>query len=109
MYQSPYFSPYASGPSLLRAFPKGFSLSSILNGTSKTLNFINQAIPVVKQIGPTINNAKTMFKVMNEFKKMDTPKKEQRQNPIKEEAPQPNPEVEKIEKPIPTFGPTFFQ
>jgi len=47
------------------------SFSKILNGTSKTLNVINQAIPIVKQISPIINNAKTMFKVLNEFKKND--------------------------------------
>ena len=47
------------------------SLSSIINGTSKTLNFVNQAIPVVKQVSPIIKNLKTMFNVMNEFKKTD--------------------------------------
>ena len=47
------------------------NLSSIISGTSKTLNLINQAIPVIRQVSPLINNAKTMFKVMNEFKKTD--------------------------------------
>lgn len=47
------------------------SLSSIINGTSKTLNLINQAIPVVKQVSPIMKNMKTMFSVMNEFKKND--------------------------------------
>jgi len=49
-----------------------FSLSSIINGTSKTLNVINQTIPVVKQMSPIMKNLKTMFNVMNEFKKNDT-------------------------------------
>jgi hypothetical protein len=48
-----------------------FSFSSLLNGTTKALNFVNQAIPVVKQMSPLVKNAKTMFKVMNEFKKAD--------------------------------------
>lgn len=45
------------------------NFSSILNGTQKTLGIVNQAIPLIKQAGPVINNAKTMFKIMNEFKK----------------------------------------
>ena len=46
---------------------------SIISGTQKTLGVVNQAIPLIKQARPVINNAKTMFKVMNEFKKMDIP------------------------------------
>jgi len=37
---------------------------SLLNNTQKTLNVINQAIPVYYQIKPIYNNARTMFKVM---------------------------------------------
>ena len=44
---------------------KNIKWSSILDGTSKTLNVINQAIPVVYQVKPIINNAKTMFKIAN--------------------------------------------
>lgn len=36
---------------------------SILNNTQKTLNVINQAIPVYYQMKPIYNNAKTMFRV----------------------------------------------
>lgn len=49
----------------------GLKLGSILSGTQKTLNFVNQVIPVVKQVSPMLKNAKTMFRVMNEFKKTD--------------------------------------
>lgn len=52
----------------------GITLGSILNGTQRALNFANQAIPLVKQVKPVIGNAKTMFKVMNEFKRVETPK-----------------------------------
>ena len=52
---------------------RGISFSSILNGTQKTLGIVNQAIPLVRQAKPVLNNAKTMFRVMNEFKKVDTP------------------------------------
>ena len=44
-----------------------------MNGTQRTLSIINQTIPTIKQITPVVKNAKTMFKVMNEFKKVDTP------------------------------------
>lgn len=49
------------------------SLGGILNGTQRVLSFANQAIPLVKQVRPMLGNAKTMFKVMNEFKKTETP------------------------------------
>ena len=55
----------------------GITLSGILNGTQKALNFANQAIPLVKQVRPMRGNAKTMFKVMNEFKKVDTIKNDE--------------------------------
>lgn len=44
---------------------KNIKWGAILDGTSKTLNVINQAIPVVYQVKPIINNAKTMFKIAN--------------------------------------------
>ncbi len=51
---------------------KGLSLGKILSGGQKTLNFVNQALPLIKQAGPVINNAKTMFRVLNEFKNLDS-------------------------------------
>lgn len=67
-----FYNPYIySMPETSTNFFSKLSFTKILNGTSKTLNVINQAIPIVKQISPIINNAKTMFKVINEFKKND--------------------------------------
>ena len=74
-----YFNPYfyntpVSSPSNFFGFLKnarGINFSTILNGTQRTLNIINQAIPVIKQMSPVVKNAKTMFRVMNEFKKVD--------------------------------------
>lgn len=43
------------------------TFSGILNGASKTLGVINQAIPVFYQVKPIINNAKTMFRVAKEI------------------------------------------
>lgn len=79
-YYNPYFSlyPYASVPTstgtglLSGLFRNGFNFSSILTNTQKALNVVNQAIPVIKQVSPIMKNAKTMFRVMNEFKKVDT-------------------------------------
>ena len=51
----------------------GLTFGTILNGTQRALNFANQAIPLVKQVRPMIGNAKTMFKVMNEFKRTEKP------------------------------------
>jgi len=50
---------------------KKFSLSGFLSGASKTLNVVNQAIPIYYQVKPMISNAKTMFKVMNAVKTSD--------------------------------------
>ena len=47
----------------------GTSIGSFIDGTQKVLNIANQTIPLVKQIKPVVGNAKTMFKVLNEFKK----------------------------------------
>lgn len=60
----------ASG-GIFRRLLGGFNVSSLLSNTQKTLNLVNQTIPIVKQINPLIKNAKTMFRVMNEFKKVD--------------------------------------
>ena len=49
-----------------------FSLNGFLNGTSKTLNVINQAIPIYNQVKPMISNAKTMFRVMNAVRSSDS-------------------------------------
>lgn len=44
---------------------KNVKWGAILDGTQKTLNVINQAIPIVYQIKPLANNAKTLFKIAN--------------------------------------------
>lgn len=40
-----------------------FNWSSFLDNTRRTLEVINQVIPLVYQIRPILNNAKTMFKI----------------------------------------------
>lgn len=71
---NPYFS--YNRPRGFNVFPKGMSgtkinWKSILNGTQKTLNIVNQAIPLIYQIKPIFNNAKTIFKVMSTVKEDD--------------------------------------
>jgi len=48
-----------------------FNWSSILTNTQKTLNIINQAIPVFYQVKPIWNNTKTIFKIMGALKDDD--------------------------------------
>lgn len=50
---------------------KKINWSNILNNTQKTLNVINQAIPVYYQIKPIWGNAKTMFRMVNAIKEDD--------------------------------------
>mgnify|MGYP000946864469 CR=1 FL=1 len=73
-YNMPFTNPY-NAMGITQAIPKSGGLLSklglrninfgnILTNTSKTLNVINQAIPVVKQVGPMFNNMKSMLKAM---------------------------------------------
>lgn len=45
-----------------------FDWSSFLSNTQKTLNVVNQAIPIFYQIKPIWSNAKTMFRIMGAIK-----------------------------------------
>lgn len=107
--------PYAAAPTktgLLKSLFGGIKWSSIINGTQKTLGIVNQAIPLIKQAGPVINNAKTMFKVMNEFKKPDINIEEKVADNIVENINSKNISTENVNKNIKTTinnGPVFFQ
>lgn len=115
-YYNPYYmmAPIATTrPSLFGALSRGIgrgglSLGSIINGTQRTLGLVNQAIPVVKQISPVVKNARTMFRVMNEFKKTDTPVTNNVNN-YNDSTPTKNVQ-ESSEKTLPVSngGPTFF-
>lgn len=50
------------------SFLKDIKLGSILDGTSKTLGVINQAIPVYYQVKPIVSNIGTIFKISNSLK-----------------------------------------
>lgn len=94
MYNYNNFYPYQNN--LNNIFPrkgigniKRINWSNILNNTQKTLNVINQAIPVYYQVKPIIGNAKTMFRMINSLKEDE---------PVKE----------KYEKKETSKGPVFF-
>ena len=63
------------GAGLGKGLLSKFSFSGFLNGASKTLNVVNQAIPIFYQVRPMINNAKTMFKIIGAVQDNDSPRK----------------------------------
>ena len=55
---------------------KRVNWSNILNNTQKTLNVINQAIPIIYQVKPLVSNARTLFRIadaVNEPESNNTP------------------------------------
>lgn len=113
-YYNPYFYNIPSSVASSAGASRGLAgllgkinFSSIINGTSRTLNLVNQAIPIFKQMSPVVRNAKTMFKVMNEFKKADIPTNNRNESTINNNINDIDTEVEtstyKYERNVPTF------
>ena len=75
-YYNPYFYTIPNPPriGLFKRILGDVSLNNIVSGTERIVNLANQTIPLIKQVKPIIGNAKTMFKVMNEFKRNETVK-----------------------------------
>lgn len=114
-FYNPYFGIPSFGvtPSVSRglfsgALRRGINWGSILNNTQRTLGLINQAIPVVKQVSPIVNNAKTMFRVMNEFKKIDTPTESETVADNQNTTSSNQTETTINNRPTSSQGPTFF-
>ena len=83
----PYYAsiPYMTAPArtgLFRSLLGGIKWSSIVDGTQKVLGIANQAIPLIRQARPMFHNAKTMFKIMNEFKRFDSPSETKVENHV---------------------------
>ena len=88
MYNNPYYYPYMNGmnftgPSMGAAGmvrPRGglfkglsnIKWGTVLNNTQKTLNVINQAIPVYYQIKPIVGNFKSFTRLMSAFNEDDS-------------------------------------
>ena len=78
MYNNPYYNPYMNNinfmntnmPKPRMGLFKGMSnikWGTILNNTQKTLNVINQAIPVYYQVKPILTNIKSFGRLMTAF------------------------------------------
>ena len=63
----------AARPSLFNSI-RNIKWGSILTNTQKTLNVINQAIPVYYQIKPIASNLRSFGKIMSAFNTPDSPK-----------------------------------
>lgn len=50
---------------------KKIDWTKLLDGTQKTLNIINQAIPIIYQVKPIIENAKTFINIANVLNEKD--------------------------------------
>ena len=68
---------FGSGLNGMYAYPKSVGLLAglkkinwgcFLSNTQKTLNIVNQTIPLVYQVKPLVNNAKTVFKIIGAVK-----------------------------------------
>ena len=66
--------PYGNPGLLTRGLrlTRGINWGNLLDGTQKTLGVINQAIPIVYQVKPIINNAKTMLRIASQMSSVDT-------------------------------------
>lgn len=60
---------------MINMFPnpinKGLSLTKVIGGMSKTLNVINQLLPLYKEAKPMIQNAQNAFRVAKELVKKE--------------------------------------
>lgn len=89
-YNMPFVNPYnavgaasalpRTGGLLSKLGLRNINFGNILTNTSKTLNVINQAIPVVKQVGPMFNNMKSILKVASLFNDATTPRNNNNNN-----------------------------
>jgi len=100
-FYNPYF--YSLPTSTSTGLLSKLNLSSIISGTTKTLNLVNQAIPIIKQVSPVMKNAKTMFNIMNEFRKTDPTVNESNNNIIAEIPETNTTSVQRENNNYPTF------
>lgn len=102
MYPNPYMMTTATKAGLLSkglSSLKTINWGNLLEGTQKTLGVINQAIPVVYQIKPIINNAKTIFKIAGSLKEDNNPQAAKENQEIK---------IEEKEKKTQENSPIFY-
>ena len=64
-------------PYQLNSGIKRINWGNILNNTQKTLNVINQAIPIIYQVKPLVTNARTIFRIADAVKDDEPPVREE--------------------------------
>lgn len=74
-FQPMYYSNISQKTGLLSKLKGGINWGNFLTNTSKTLNVINQAIPLFYQVRPLFQNAKTMFRIADIIRSDNTQKK----------------------------------
>lgn len=47
---------------------KGFNFSKVVSGVNNTLNMINRAIPIYKQVTPIVKNVRSAFSTVGSIK-----------------------------------------
>lgn len=66
------YNQYYNNMGIMPNVPKrGIDWGNLLNNTQRTLGIINQAIPIVYQVKPLLNNARTLFKIANSVNSID--------------------------------------
>ena len=102
MYPNPYMMNMIPKSGLLArslSALKNIKWSTLLEGTQKTLGVINQAIPIVYQVKPIVNNARTIFKIANSIQ--EEPKQTIQTEPMTNNEPVAT--VPQIQKNSPIF------
>lgn len=113
MYNNPNFYNYQTfqtKPNILSNIKK-INLNDFLNGTQKTLNIINQAIPIFNQIKPLWENTKTIIKIAGAINSKEEKEQKIKMKEIKikdSETSEKKAEKRKKEKDINSNEPIFF-
>lgn len=68
--QIPYMLPAQSASGTATSLLGRINWSSLLSNASKTLNVVNQAIPLYYQVKPMVKNLRTLGKIGSEFTKL---------------------------------------
>lgn len=109
--QIPYMMPNFAAPAANAATTgtsllSKISISSLLSNAQKTLNVVNQAIPLYYQVKPVFKNIKTLGKIGRELNKVDKNDKVTVNNNIISNISSNNKIKEEKSNDIPT--PSFF-
>lgn len=84
----------------------GLTFGKVISGISKTLNIVNQAIPLYKQVRPIISNAGSILSIFKEFNRPDTDTDIKEKSITLKDTSLP---LKSTIKRISTNSPTFFQ